>query len=170
MRLPEFFVKLSPIGETLAAFETEKTSLEAEINSRNRQLTVSTADLSLHLWEQDYGLVSLGDLAVRRGRIRAAMTAGEQSMTLAALKQMVSAVGGADEVFVEEDFANGRVVIRGIFPDSAALTGLEETISRFKPAHLQVQINPTVELTGVVKLYPVLSGAMCVELCGTPEP
>ena len=46
---------------------------------------------------------------------------------------------------------------------------LEEAIERFKPAHLQVVLNPTTELTGALKLYPVLSGAVYAELIGMAE-
>jgi len=74
MRLPEFIVKLSPIGETLAALDAETARLEAETAARNSQLAVSTADTGLALWEADYGLLSAGDLTVRRGRVRAALT------------------------------------------------------------------------------------------------
>lgn len=169
MRLPGFFVKLSPIGETLAAFEAENGNLEAEVGRRNAQLAVSTADTGLALWEQDYGLSSFGDLTARRGRIRAAMTAGEQSFTIDALRQLAITVGGAGGVSVEEDCANYRVTVNAVFPDPAGISALEEAIARFAPAHLQVAVNPTVELTGAVKLYPLLSGSLYVELLGTAE-
>lgn len=169
MRLPGFFVKLSPIGETLAALEQETTRLEAEAAAKNAQLAVSTADTGLVLWEQDYGLVSAGDLPTRRGRVRAAMTAGTQTFTLVALRQLAITVGGAGGVAVEEDFANARVVIRAVFPDAAGIAALEEALRRFMPAHLQAVVNPTVELTGTVKLYPVLSGGVYAELTGTAE-
>ena len=118
MRLPGFFVKISPIGETLAAMEQEMGHLEAETTAKNDQLAVSTADTGLALWEQDYGLSSAGDLPTRRGRVRAAMTAGAQPFTLTALRQLAITVGGAGGVAVEEDFANARVVIRAVFPDA----------------------------------------------------
>lgn len=170
MRLPPFFVKISPIGETLAAFEAENAVLEAEAGRRNAQLAVSTADTGLALWERDYGLPSFGDLAVRRGRIRAAMTVEGTAMTPALLRQLAITVGGAGGVSVEEDFANYRVTVKAVFPDPAGISALEEAIERFKPAHLQVAVNPTVELTGSVKLYPVLSGAVFAELTGRLEP
>jgi len=166
MRLPEFIVKLSPIGETLAALDAETARLEAETAARNSQLAVSTADTGLALWEADYGLLSAGDLTVRRGRVRAALTGGQHPLTLEALRQLAVTVGGAGGVAVEEDFANARVVIRAVFPDAAGVAALEEAIERFKPAHLQVTVNPTVELTGVLKLYPVLSGGLFAELRG----
>ena len=167
MRLPRFFVKLSPIGETLAALEGEQARLEAEVSARNNQLTVSTADTGLALWEADYSLPAAGDLTARRGRVRAALTGGEHPLTLAALKQLAITVGGAGAVAVEEDFANAQVVIRAVFPDMGGVSALEEAIERFKPAHLQVLVNPTVELTGGLKLYPVLSGGVFAELSGT---
>jgi len=168
-RLPEFFVKISPIGEVLAAAEGEQARLEAETAARNDQLTVSTADTGLMLWEQDYGLSSLGDLATRRGRVRAALTGGERPFTPEALRQLAITVGGAGAVSVEEDFANYRVVVTGAFADGSSIEALEEAIERFKPAHLQVALNPTTELTGTLKLYPVLSGAVFAELTGTLE-
>ena len=130
---------------------------------------MSTADSGLALWERDYGLPSFGSLTDRRGRIRAAMTAGEQSFTVGALRQLAITVGGAGGVSVEEDFANYRATVKAVFPDPAGISALEEAIERFKPAHLQVAVNPTVELTGSVKLYPVLSGAVFVELSGRAE-
>lgn len=169
MRLPEFFVKLSPIGETLAAMEAETARLEAETALKNDQLAVSTADEGLIFWERDYGLPSGGDLYDRRGRIRAALTGGEQPLTLAALRQLAITVGGAGAVSIEEDFANYRVVICGAFADGNSIAALEEAIERFKPAHLQVVLNPTTELTGALKLYPVLSGAVYAELIGMAE-
>lgn len=169
MRLPEFFVKLSPIGETLDAIEGEMSRLEAETAEKNRQLAVSTADTGLVLWEQDYGLSSVGDLYTRRGRIRAALIGGEQALTLEGLRQLAITVGGAAAVSVEEDFANYRVVIEGAFADGSSIEALKEAIERFKPAHLQVVLNPTTELTGSLKLYPVLSGAVFAELTGTAE-
>ena len=169
MRLPGFFVKLSPIGETLAAAEQEITRLEQEAEEKNRQLAVSTASTGLRFWEQDYGLASTGDLYTRRGRIRAAITGGEQALTLEALRQLAITVGGAAAVSVEEDFANYRVVMTGAFADGSSIAALEEAIQRFKPAHLQVVLNPTTQLTGSLKLYPVLSGAVFAELTGTAE-
>ena len=169
MRLPGFFVNISPIGETLGAMEQEMARLEGETAAKNDQLAVSTADAGLALWERDYGLSSAGDLPTRRGRIRAAMTAGAQPFTLAALRQLAITVGGAGGVAVEEDFANARVVIRAVFPDAAGIPALEEALRRFMPAHLQAVVNPTVELTGTVKLYPVLSGGIYAELTGTAE-
>ena len=105
----------------------------------------------------------------RRGRIRAALTGGEQALTLEALRQMAITVGGAGAVSVEEDFANYRVVIEGAFADGTSIAALEEAIERFKPAHLQVVLNPTTELTDSLKLYPVLSSAVFAELTGTAE-
>ena len=169
MRLPEFFVKLSPIGETLAAAEQEMARLEAETAEKNRQLAVSTANTGLRFWEQDYGLSSVGDLYTRRGRIRAALTGGERALTLEGLRQLAITVGGAGAVSVEEDFANYRVVIEGAFTDGSSIEALKEAIERFKPAHLQVVLNPTTQLTGTLKLYPVLSGAVFTELTGTAE-
>lgn len=169
MRLPPFFVKISPIGETLAAFGAENSRLEAETDRRNAQLAVSTADSGLALWERDYSLPSFGDLTVRRGRIRAAMTVEGTAMTTAFLRQLAITVGGAGAVSLEEDFANYRVTVKAVFPDPAGIAALEEAIERFKPAHLQVAVNPTVTLTGSVKLYPVLTGAVFAELCGTAE-
>ena len=169
MRLPAFFVKISPIGETLAAMEREMGRMETETAEKNRQLAVSTAHTGLHLWEQDYGLSSVGDLYTRRGRIRAALTGGEEALTPETLRQLAITVGGAAAVSVEEDFANYRVVLRGAFADGSSIAALEEAIERFKPAHLQVVLNPTTELVGTLKLYPVLSGAVFAELTGTPE-
>ena len=169
MRLPPFLLNISPIGETLAAFEAENGHLEAEAAARNAQLTVSTADTGLVLWERDYSLPSHGAPASRRGRIRAAMTAGGQPMTPDDLRQLAITVGGAGAVSVVEDFANCRVVVEAVFPDAAGLAALEEAIQRFKPAHLQVLVNPTVALTGTLALYPVLSGGLYVELTGRAE-
>ena len=56
MRLPEYLTRLSPVGETLAAVETEEEALRTEVAARNAQLTVSTAESGLDLWEADYGL------------------------------------------------------------------------------------------------------------------
>lgn len=169
MRLPEFFVNISPIGETLAAIEDEIGRLEVETEEKNRQLAVATADTGLMLWEQDYGLSSTGDLYTRRGRIRAALTGGEHALTLEGLRQLAITVGGAGAVSIEEDAANYRVVIQGAFADGSSIAALEEAIARFKPAHLQVVLDPTTELVGSLKLYPVLSGAVFAELTGRAE-
>jgi len=169
MRLPEFFVKISPIGETLTAFEQEMAHLEAEAAEKNRQLTPSTADTGLALWEQDYGLPSVGDLSARRSRLRSALTGAWQTLTPEALRQLAVTVGGGGAVSIQEDFALSRVVLWGVFPDAAGLAALEEALERLKPAHLQVVVNPSTELTGSVKVYPALGGSVFAELTGTPE-
>ena len=149
MRLPEYLTRLSPVGETLAAIETGEEALAADVAARNAQLTVSTADTGLDLWEADYGLPirAGGDPADRRAAVLAAM-AGGRTLTPALLKELCVRLGGGERGEVEEDFPHWAVtalaVCRGRMPESAG--ALERAVERLKPAHLAVAVLPTAEL------------------------
>ena len=149
MRLPEYLTRLSPVGETLAAMEAGEEALAAEVAERNAQLTVSTADTGLDLWEADYGLPvrAGGDIPDRRAAILAAM-AGGRTLTPALLRELCVRLGGGDWGEVEEDFPHWAVtalaVCRGRMPESSG--ALARAVERLKPAHLAVAVLPTAEL------------------------
>lgn len=149
MRLPEYLTRLSPVGETLAAVETEEEALRTEVAARNAQLTVSTADSGLDLWEADYGLPvrAGGVIPDRRAAILAAM-AGGRTLTPALLKELCVRLGGGERGEVEEDFPHwavtALVVCRGRMPESSG--ALTRAVERLKPAHLAVAVLPAAEL------------------------
>lgn len=149
MRLPEYLTRLSPVGETLAAVGTGEEALAADVAARNAQLTASTADTGLDLWEADYGLPvrAGGDPADRRAAILAAM-AGGRTLTPALLKELCIRLGGGERGEVEEDFPHWAVtalaVCQGRMPENTG--ALARAVERLKPAHLAVAVLPTAEL------------------------
>ena len=149
MRLPEYLTRLSPVGETLAAVETEEEALRTEVAARNAQLTVSTAESGLDLWEADYGLPvrAGGDTQDRRAAVLAAM-AGGRTLTPALLRELCVRLGGGDRGEVEEDFPRWVVtalpVCRGRLPEDTG--ALARAVERLKPAHLSVAVLPAAEL------------------------
>lgn len=165
MRLPEFVKKISPIGETLAAIEAGGDLLTAETQRHNEQLSVSTADTGLSLWEEDYSLPGSGDTALRRGRIRAAM-AGSRTLTVGELKALAVTVGGADGAEVEEDFAGYCVTLYALYEGRTPedISALEEAVERLRPAHLTVEVIPALALRGEVRQQVMLTGAVYLEL------
>lgn len=150
MRLPAFIKKISPIGETLEALEAGTDLLAEETAERNRQLSVSTADTGLALWEKDYGLPSDGGDDARRTRIRATLTGG-RTLTVEELKRLAMAVGGADECAVTEKFERYQVILSALFHgEPGDLTALREAVERRSPAHLSVKVQTTLPLGEVV--------------------
>lgn len=170
MRLPEFFIKLSPIRETLAATEAGEALLAEETAKRNAQLTVSTAEEGLSLWEADYALSSGGDMAARRARVRAAL-AGGQTLTVERLEQLAVTVGGADRGKVEEDFPNGHVTLYALYdgrpPEDVA--ALKEAVERLKPAHLTVEVAAFMALQGTLQQYHALMGKVHLMIVGRTD-
>ena len=77
MRLPDYFSRLSPVGEVLAAVAAGENGLEEAIAAENGRLSVAAADRDgLSLWEADYGLEDGTGLSleVRRAQVRTAMS------------------------------------------------------------------------------------------------
>ena len=168
-RLPEFLTRLSPVGETLAAAGRGVSLLEEEVAARNAQLSVSTADTGLSLWETDYGLPADAgtDRALRRGRIQAAL-AGGQTLTRARLAALAVAVADADSGAVDEDFPGRHVTLwalyEGRLPENAA--ALEEAVGRLGPAHLRLEAKTAMWLQEETGQHLALSGGMCLYLQG----
>jgi len=165
MRLPDYLTRLSPVGETLAAMETEEALLTEDSIRRNAQLSVSTAESGLTLWEADYALPSHGTTAERRARILSAM-AGEQTLTVEALTALAAGICTPDHLEVEEDFDSYQVMIHLLYhermPENAA--ALEALLEECKPAHLQVKAVPALSLRGTLKHNLALTGAVYLEL------
>ena len=170
MRLPEFVKKISPIGETLEAMEAGTALLAEEAARRNRQLSVSTADSGLSLWEADYSLPGSGDTELRRARVRAAM-AGSRTLTVGELKALAVIVGGADSAEVEEDFAGYCVTLYALYEGRTPgdMTALEEAVRRRKPAHLTAEVVPLMALRGTLTRYTALTGKAHLILHGRAE-
>lgn len=167
MRLPEFFTKLSPIGETLEAMEAGRDLMARETELRNRRLSVSTADgKGLSLWEADYSLPDGGDRGdgYRRAQVRTAM-AGGRTLTPEELTVLAAGLSGADQVTLEEDFAHWRVRLGLLYADRAPgdLSALMAAVEKLKPAHLDVEVAPSVELRGTVTRYAALTGSVYLE-------
>lgn len=167
MRLPEFLTRLSPVGETLEAAEQGRALLEQETEKRNSQLSVSTAEDALSLWEADYSLPDgTGKRsAERRARIRTAMASG-QTLTRDWLTALCVSVGGADSAEVVEDFPNWRVSVTALYEGS--LPGdpadLERALQQMKPAHLQMDLAAECLLPSDRKRYLALTGNAFVVL------
>ena len=167
MRLPEFVKKISPIGETLEAIDAGHALLTEETEKRNRQVSVSTADTGLSLWERDYAL-SDGtgrDEDFRRARIRAAM-AGSRTLTVAELEALAVTLAGADRGVVAENFADWRVTLEAVYEGRIPgdMTALEEAVRRQKPAHLEVSVTPVEELRADTGRYLALTCGVYLEL------
>lgn len=145
MRLPEFLLALSPIGGAVAAAEQGKAALEAEVQHRNEQLAVPTAEEGLALWERDYGLPSSGDLAARRSRVRAAVIGG-QTLTRQQLESLAVTVAGADGGDVEEVFSQWAATLYALYDGAVPeeLPALKEALERLRPAHLTMDVCPAL--------------------------
>ena len=172
MRLPPFVRDLSPVGETLEAMERGVSLLTAEAEKRNRQLSPSTADEGLSLWERDYGLPdgTGRDTAFRLARIRAAM-AGSRTLTVAELEALAVTLAGADRGAVSEDFADWRVTLEAVYEGRVPgdMTALEEAVRRQKPAHLEVRVTPVEELRANTGQYLALTCGVYLEVHSREE-
>lgn len=167
MRLPPFVRSISPVGETLEAMEQGVSLLTEEAEKRNRQLSPSTADEGLSLWERDYGLPdgTGRDTAFRLARIRAAM-AGSRTMTRAELESLAVRLAGADRGEAEEDFAHWNVTLTAVYENRlpADTAALEEALRRLRPAHLEISAATLTALPVNKKRYLALTGGVYLEL------
>ena len=165
MRLPKFLTKISPIGETLEAIDAGTHLLAEEAARRNRQLSASTAEESLALWEADYSLACGGDAELRRARVRAAM-AGGRTLTVKELEALPAALVEADRGEAEEDFARWKVTLNALYEGRLPTdtTALEEAVARRKPAHLTVEVVPIGVLRAEMGRYLALTGGVYMEL------
>jgi len=172
MRLPEFFTRLSPVRETLAAIDGGIAELSSAAEAANRQLHVSTADTALSLWETDYGLPEReGDSDdLRRACIHAAM-AGGKTLTPAHLASMAVTVGNADSGTVEEQVADWQAVLYAEYENRlpADTTMLEAAVNHLRPAHLEITVVPRASLQGDLPRYSTLIGGCMMELYGSTE-
>lgn len=166
-RLPAFLTNISPIGETLEAIGHGTALLEQETAQRNGQLSVSTAEEGLSLWERDYGLADGTGLqtAKRRAWILAAM-AGGQTLTKERLEALAVTLSGADRGEAEEDFPHWRVTLSALYEGRLPedVSSLEEAAERLKPAHLEVQVVSVCRLEADGGRYSGLSGGVRMKL------
>lgn len=166
-RLPVFLAHISPIREVLAAIGHGTDLLAGETAKRNDQLSVSTAEEALGLWEQDYALAdgTGTETRLRRAAILAAM-AGGQTLTKERLEALAVTLGGADRGEAVEDFANWRVVLTALYegrlPEDTA--PLERAVKRLKPAHLEVTVEPMCRLEAETGRSSALTGGMFFKL------
>lgn len=166
MRLPQFFLDLTPVGETVDAALSETAALETAVAEENAQVVVATAtDKGLSLWEADYALPREVSQEGRRARIREAL-AGGATLTKAALEALCVSVGGFDKGQAVEDFPNWAVelwaVNEGGFPGD--LTALDAAVERLKPAHLTVSVIPCGETDTVTPVRTALLGTCFWEI------
>lgn len=160
MRLPQFFLDLTPVGETVDAALSETAALEAAVAEENAQVVVATAtDKGLSLWEADYALPREASQEARRARIREAL-AGGSTLTKAALEALCVSVGGFDRGEAVEDFPHWAVELwavndGGLPGDTAAL---DAAVERLKPAHLAVNVIPCGETDTVAEIHTALAG------------
>ena len=166
-RLPDFLTNISPICETLAAMDHGTGLLEQETARRNGQLSVSTAEEALGLWEKDYALAdgTGNNVMMRRARILAAM-AGGQTLTKERLEALAVSVGGADRGEVTEAFADWRVTLTALYEGRLPedVTALEEAVDRLKPAHLEVLVAPQCRLAAESGRYLAFTGGAFVRV------
>lgn len=160
MRLPQFFLDLTPVGETVDAALSETAALEAAVEEGSAQVVVSTAtDKGLSLWEADYALPREASQEGRRARIREAL-AGGSTLTKAAMEALCVSVGGFDRGEAMEDFPHWAVELWAV--NDGALPGdtaaLEAAVARLKPAHLAVSVIPCAESDTVTPLRAALAG------------
>lgn len=160
MRLPQFFLDLTPVGETVDAALSETAALEAAVAEENAQVVVATAtDKGLALWEADYALPREASQEGRRARIREAL-AGGSTLTKAALEALCVSVGGFDRGEAVEDFAHWAVELWAV--NDGALPGdtaaLEAAVTRLKPAHLAVSVIPCGQTDTVTPVRTALAG------------
>lgn len=166
MRLPQFFLDLTPVGETVDAALSETAALETAVAEGNAQVVVSTAtDTGLALWEADYALPREASREGRRARIREAL-AGGSTLTKAALEALCVSVGGFDKGQAVEDFPAWAVelwaVNEGALPGDTA--ALEAAVERLKPAHLAVTVIPCSQTDTTVPLRTGLRGECFLEI------
>lgn len=160
MRLPQFFLDLTPVGETVDAALSETAALEAAAAEENAQVVVATAtDKGLSLWEADYALPREVSQEGRRARIREAL-AGGATLTKAALEALCVSVGGFDRGEAVEDFPHWAVELWAV--NDGALPGgtaaLEAAVARLKPAHLTVNVIPCGQTDTVTAVRTALAG------------
>ena len=167
MRLPPFLTEIHPIRETLEAELQGEELLAGEIGHWNDQLSVSTADDGLRLWEADYGLPHAGDLTDRRTAIRTALS-GDRTLTPGHLKELAETIGGAELGVVTESFPQWQVTLeslkRGQLPRGTA--ELTAAVERLAPAHLEVKVLPGMLLEAEHLRYTALTGGICLEIFG----
>lgn len=172
MRLPPSLTKLSPVGETLDAVEQGGALLEEAAAERNRQLSVSTAEEGLSLWERDLSLPDGAgtDPALRRARILAALD-GAETLSRERLERLAVSVGGADRGAVEEAFADFRVTLYALFQDREPrdLTALKEALQWQGPSHLTVEAVPAMSLRCALRGNYTLFGRAHLVLRGLTE-
>ena len=166
-RLPAFLTRISPIGETLAAMEQGTALLERETAARNDQLSVSTAEEGLSLWERDYALAEGAgmDTRQRRAAILAAM-AGGLTLTKERLETLAVTLAGADRGEAEEDVAHWRVVLSALYEGRLPedVSALEAAVARLKPAHLEVVVEPACRVGADTGRYLALTGGVFLKL------
>lgn len=171
MRLPQFFLDLTPVGETVDAALSETAALEAAVAEENAQVVVATAtDKGLSLWEAEYALPREASQEGRRARIREAL-AGGSTLTKAALEALCVSVGGFDKGQAVENFPHWAVELwavkeRALPGDTAAL---EAAVERLKPAHLTVSVVPCGETDTTLPVRTGLWGECFVEVPATLE-
>ena len=169
MRLPAFLTSVSPVGETLAAVEQGRCLLESEAEKRNRQLSVTTAEDGLTLWEADYSLPGGSGARVedRRASVRAALSGG-QTLTRDRLKALCASIGGADDAELEENFSDWHVRVTALYegklPEDMAT--LEKVVQRLKPAHLRLDMAAEGRLRFEDEQYRALSGSAFLVVTG----
>lgn len=166
MRLPRFFLDLTPVGETVDAALSETAALETAVAESSAQVVVSTAtDKGLALWEADYALPREASPEGRRARIREAL-AGGSTLTKAALEALCVSVGGFDRGEAVEDFAAWAVelwaVNEGALPGDTA--ALDAAVERLRPAHLAVSVIPCAQTDTVTPVHIALAGECFLEV------
>lgn len=166
MRLPECFLRITPVGQTVDAALSETAALEAAVAEENAQVVVATAtDKGLALWEADYALAREASQEGRRARIREAL-AGGSTLTKAALEALCVSVGGFDRGEAVEDFSHWAVelwaVNEGGLPGGTA--ALEAAVARLKPAHLTISVIPCGETDTVTPVRTALLGTCFWEI------
>lgn len=171
MRLPQFFLDLTPVGETVEAALSETAALEAAVAEEHAQVVVSSAtDKGLALWEADYALPREASQEARRARIREAL-AGGSTLTKAALEALCVSVGGFDRGEAVEDFSHWAVelwaVKEGALPGDMA--ALDAAVERLKPAHLAVTVVPCGETDTTLPVRTALWGECFLEVPATLE-
>lgn len=135
-RLPGFFTTISPLKEVLAAMNTEHSALRAAATDKNAQLSVSTAESGLSLWEADYHLATEGTIADRCSRIWVCLR-GRGPVTAALVEDIAKVLTGQTTA-VTEEFGSYRLQIRFVdsFGEPTGLPRLSVVLRELLPAHL----------------------------------
>lgn len=166
MRLPEFFKKISPVGETLTAMDSGVEELQQQVQAENDCLYVDRSDeAGLALWEADYSVPREGTVPQRRAAIHAAMSEGRPA-TLEELRRLCVTVGGFDRGEVAEDFPNYAVTVTGVTkdrlpPDTAAL---QTAAHRLCPAHLHLTVGKRGDISSTTDAGLALHGGALWEV------